>query len=306
MATLLRSAWMATLARKLWAENNFLLKSLNWDKYVREGFQDVTIPQESDDSGEVLTNVFTFPITVNERTDDGIKYAMNNYKLKPRRISNLAQLQYDHGFRDSVINSGGNLLNQTFALDILYAWRAEQAKFILKTTGDARDAALVGSTGQRKKTTMRDFLVADKIMNDALIPQSNRQALCSTQVKLDLLEDPEILKNQALVNQLANYKTGTILQVCNFDLEFRPTVQVFNAAGTAAKTPSSTIAAGDRQASILWHPDFVGRSMGNTQVMYNPMRADYFGDLFSAETNGGGSKFYADGRGVISLIEDVV
>lgn len=298
---LLRSAWMATLAEQLFADNEFLNHSLNWDEYVRAGYADVTIPQ-SGGASNVVRNRSVFPAQASERADGDIKYTMVDYTSDPRRIRNLTQKQYSYDYRGSILRQDSAIMKQFMAEDILYTWRAEQLKFILRTTGDDTDVSNGILAGTRKKATMHDFLRAEKALTDAFIPKAGRLALISTQTKLDLLTDPKI-EDTYISKDLANYKEGEIVQVGGFSVMVRPSVLTYNGAGTQAKLPGTAQAANDNDASLFWHPNFVGRSMGNMDIFYNPAQATSYGDLFSTEAQAGGAKFYDDGRGVIVLVQ---
>lgn len=300
---LFRTAWLRQIAEDLFRDNAFLEFSLNWDEYVNAGLKTVTIPQ-SGGASNVVRNRSVFPATVQERADGDIRFDMVDYTPDPRRVRGLLQKQYSYDYRQSVIRQDTAVVKQFMAEDILYAWRPELTKRIIKTTG----SAVVGganstATGNRKAYTLADLMRVDKLMNDENIPQSQRKAVISSQAKLDLLSDPAI-KGTQLFTQLADYKEGTISRVMNFDLMVRSTVLTFNGAGTAAKLPDATPATTDCDAALFWHPNFVGRALGNMDVRFNPDRAEHFGDLFSLQAQAGGNKFYADGRGVYSIVQD--
>jgi hypothetical protein len=300
--SLLRSAWLDTLAEQLFTENEFLNYCLNWDAYARAGFKDVTIPQSGAGS-EVVRNRNVFPATVTERTDGDIKFEMNHYSATPRRVRGLTTLQYSYPYRESILRQDSAIMKQMVAEDILYSWRAEQAKFIIPTSGDAVAASVNSTaTGQRKKATLQDLLTVEKVLTDAFIPKAGRIGIISTQTKIDLLTDTKI-EDTFIAKDLANYKEGEIVRVAGFQLIVRPTVLVYNGAGTLAKLPGAAGATTDNDASLFWHPNYVGKAMGNTEVYYNAGRAEHYGDLFSSETYAGGSKYYADGTGVVALVQ---
>lgn len=298
---LLRSAWMATIAEQLFADNEFLNYSLNWDEYVNEGYADVTVPQ-SGGASNVVRNRSVFPAEASERADGDIKYTMVDYTSDPRRIRNLSKRQFSYDYRGSILRQDTAIMKQLMAEDILYSWRAEVSKFILRTTGADVSVANGVVTGTRKKATMFDFLRAEKVLTDAYIPKAGRLAIISTQTKLDLLTDPEIA-DTFIAKDLANYKEGEIVRVGGFNVMVRPTVLTYNGAGSQAKLPAAAAAATDNDTSLFWHPNYVGRSLGNMEVFYNAAQATSYGDLFSTEAQAGGSKFYGDGRGVIALVQ---
>lgn len=299
---LLRTAWLTQIAEQLFKDNSFLAKAINWDEYVVAGVKTVVIPQSGAGS-EVVRNRTVFPAVPAERVDGDISFDMVDYTTTPRRVRKLQQRQYSYDYRGSIISQDMAIASEMAAEDVLYSWRAEIPKFIFKTTGgNVNASANSTATGQRKAATLHDFLIADKIFTDNIIPKAGRQAMITGQMKLDLLEDPAI-KGTFIYQQLANYKEGEIMRIAGFDVEVRPTVQIWNADGTVAKLPGAADAATDCEAAAFWHPNFVGRSVGNMDAFYNADRAEHYGDLLSFELQAGGTKRYTNGRGVLSLVQ---
>ena len=300
---LFRTAWLRQIAEDLFKDNEFLNYALIWDEFVQEGIQTVVVGQ-SGGASSVTRNRSSFPATVSERSDSDISFDMTDYTSDPRRIRALLQKQYSYDYRASIIRQDTALIKQFMAEDIIYAWRAEQAKRILKTTGTAVAASANSvATGNRKAVTLADFVRADKVMNDDLIPQSGRKAIITPQAKMDLLNDPKV-QGTNIFQQLTDYKDGQIAKVMNFDVMVRSTVLTYNAGGTTAKLPDAAGATTDCEASLFWHPLFVGRAVGNMEVFFNAGQATHYGDLLSLEAQAGGRKYYADGRGVVALVQD--
>lgn len=296
---LFRTAWLKQIAEDLFKDNEFLNYALNWDEFIQTGIQTVVVGQSGGASG-VVRNRNVFPATASDRSDSDISFDMTDYSSDPRRIRGLLQKQYSYDYRASVIRQDTAMMKQYMAEDILYAWRAELSKRILKTTGAATP---IPGNGNRKAFTLADFVRADKAMNDDLIPQSGRKAVITSQAKMDLLNDPKV-QGTNIFQQLTDYKDGQIAKVMNFDVMVRSTVLTYNATGTMAKLPDAAGATTDCEACLLWHPLFVGRSFGNMEIFFNPSVATHYGDLWSSQAQAGGKKYYADGRGVISLVQD--
>lgn len=300
---LFRTAWLKQIAEDLFKDNEFLNYALNWDEYVQAGMLTVVVGQ-SGGASSVSRNRSVFPATVSERSDSDISYDMTDYTSDPRRIRALLQKQYSYDYRGSVIRQDTALMKQFMAEDILYAWRPELTKRILKTTGAAVVAnANTTVTGNRKATKLEDFIRVDAAMNADNIPISGRKAVITPQMKMDILRDPDV-KGTNIFQQLTDYKDGQVVKVMNFDVMVRSTVLTFNSGGTAAKLPDAAPATTDCEAGLFWHPLFVGRSMGNMEVFFNAGQATHYGDLLSLQAQAGGKKYYADGRGVIGLVQD--
>lgn len=300
---LFRTAWLRQIAEDIFKDNEFLNYALNWDEFVQAGIQTVVVGQ-SGGASSVTRNRTVFPATVSERSDSDISYDMTDYTTDPRRIRALLQKQYSYDYRGSVIRQDTAKLKEYIAEDILYSWRPEVAKRILKTTGGAVLASVNSTaTGNRKATKLMDFVRVDKALNDDNIPVSGRKGLISPQMKMDLLSDPDV-KGTNIFQQLTDYKDGQIAKIMNFDIQVRSTVHTYNGTGTTVKLPDATAATTDCDGAIFWHPLFVGRSVGNMEVFFNAGQAAHYGDLISMQAQAGGKKYYADGRGVIGLVQD--
>lgn len=303
-----QTIWQKAVREQLFKDNAFLNEALNWDEYVQAGIKTVVIPQ-SGAASTVQRNRSVFPAEPTERADTDIQYDMTHYSTDPRRVRNIEKVQLSYPKLTSTLNQDMANTKEYVAEDVLYAWRAEAASKIVRTTGDSVTtdiSGVSGATGNRKRYKFVDLILIDKMMNDANIPQAGRVALLSSSAKQDLLLDPFISGNPALATLLANYSEGDVLKLAGFKIYVRSTaLRYTNATTPVAKTPSAASATTDNDASLFWHPNFVGRSMGNTKVFYNPDQATSYGDLFSLETYAGGKKAETDGKGVYALVQGV-
>lgn len=303
-----QTIWIKAIREQLFADNAFLNESINWDEYVQAGVKTVTIPQSGAGSG-YERNRSTFPAEATERADTDITYDMTDYTSNPRRVRELEKVQLSYPKLQSVLNQDMAIIKEGAAEDILYNWRVDAADKMVRTTGESVDATISGSkgaTGSRKRYKFADFLAADKIMNDMNIPQAGRVALISGSAKQDLLLDPFIAGNSALSTLLANYSDAVVLKIANFRIYVRSrALRYTNASTPVAKTPSAANAATDNDGCLCWHPNFVGKSMGNIKTFYNPSVATHYGDLFSLEFQAGGRKVETDGKGCVAIIQGV-
>ncbi len=301
-----RSIWLKEIREQLFKDNAFLNKAKNWDEHVQAGVKTVVIPQSGSASG-VERNRSSFPALSQERTDSDISYDMVDYTTNPKRVREIEKVQLSYPKLQSVISQDMANIKEYAAEDILYSWRPEAANRIVRTSGDAVDATISGvdgATGNRKRYKLADLLVIDKMMNTLNIPQSGRVALLSASAKQDLLLDPDIKGNPTLSALLANYTEGAVLRIAGFEIFVRSTaLRYTNASTPVAKLPSALAATTDNDASLFWHPDFVGRSVGNMWVFHNPGQAEHFGDILSMEVMAGGRKAETDGKGVVALVQ---
>jgi hypothetical protein len=293
---LLRTLWMNRIMENLYADNSFMDKSLNWDEYVNAGAKTVVIPQAALLTG-VVRNRTSFPASATQSNDTDIEYTMTNYTTDPLHVTNLEQIQMSYDKMMSKIKNMTANLKEQVALDTLYAWRPETG-YIIATTGDTVDTGLVGSTGTRKALTFADVVKAGKMMNKMNIPKSGRILLVTSDMHADLLLDPTI--KDKFNTSLANLNTGVLGSLAGFMVMERSSTLACSSTN-AVKLPSAAVVATDSELAIAYHPDFIGKSIGNMQIYFNADDALYYGGVISMEMNAGGKKAYTDGKGVVGI-----
>lgn len=300
-----RTIWLRQILKDFYATNAFLNFAQNWDEYVIDGIQTVSIPVEGAGSA-ISRNRSSLPATIAQRTDTELTYTMTNYTTDPALVTNLDQLQMSYDKMASRIAQDMALIKQAAAEDMLYAWRAEVAAAIVRTSG-ASIAAPAGATGTRKALTLMDLVTAAKVMDDSDIPEEGRYAMLTPQMVLDLASDPDV-KAIGLGTTLMNYNSlKTPPQLAGFNILKRSKVLRYtNAATPVAKLPSAAAAATDNEAALCWSQYAVGRSMGNNQVYYNANKAEYYGSIFSMEINAGGRKISKSTAGVIGIVQTLL
>ena len=89
----------------------------------------------------------------------------------------------------------------------------------------------------------------------------------------------------------------------------RSTVVVYDNTGTPViktvkdngvpSTPAST----DNLGALAYHPSFVAKAMGNTEVMINEGVAEYYGSIVSAFQLFGASKMRTSQVGVVAIVQ---
>lgn len=300
-----RTIWLRQILADFYADNSFMEYAINWDEYVQAGINTVTIPVEGAGSN-VEVNRSSLPATAQPRTDTELTFSMNNYTTDPRYVRNLDQLQMSYDKMASVIRQDMSLIKQKAALDMIYAWRAEIAGAIVRTTGSTI-AAPTGATGTRKALKLMDLATAAKVMDDTDIPQEGRVALLTPQMILDLANDADV-KAIGMGTTLMNYASlKTAPQLAGYTILKRSRVLRYDNSSTpVAKLPSAAAAATDCEAALLWHRDQVGRSMGNNNVYYRPNDPTYYGNILSMEVNAGGRKASKSGLGVMAIVQALV
>lgn len=292
---LLRTLWMRTIVEQLFANNAFLLKSLDWNEYVNAGLKTVVIPQAGT-AADFEVNRTVFPATITTRADGDIQYDMNDYTTNPRLVKNLEQKQLSYDKMASEVRLMLGNVRQGVALDVLYSWRPELAGQIIETTGAAKATTLAGSTGNRKAITYADVVAAATLLDNQDVDSEGRQLLLPANLYNQLVLDADVKQN--FNTKLADLSTGVLGHLCGFEVMKRSSVLKISDSGVT-KTRTAAVAVTDSQACLFWHPDWVGRSVGNEDVIIDPQpRPEYYGRIMSSQLQAGGSKVSATGVGV--------
>ena len=116
----------------------------------------------------------------------------------------------------------------------------------------------------------------------------------------DLLDDPKLTSRDYADSP--NLVTGSIGRILGLDIYTRSSVLAFDSAGTA-KSPFAAAAATDNASALLWHPDFVRFAYSGVKVYMQLDVPVAYGSQFSAMAMTGASKVYANGRGMVNIVE---
>jgi Phage capsid protein len=296
---LLQSLWRKVIQEQLFADNSFLDDCQNWDEYVVQGILDVIIPQAGAPAG-FERNRSVLPAVITRRTDSDIKYTMVDYTINPQLALELERIQLSYPKMESVVRQMVLNLKQGMAEDILYTWRPEINSSIIPTSGDVAKSALAGSTGNRKLLTLNDVIDANTLLDNQLIPSEGRVMMLTSAMYNNLMKDKDLKNN--FNKDLADLSKGVLGELMGFKIKKRAKVSVIDNSGTV-KLPGAAVSATDSEASLFWHPSFVGRSLGNIAMYMDAVvRPEYYGKTSSGQAQAGGTKVYASGIGVGAIM----
>lgn len=294
-----KEIWQTHIEQGLFKGNEFLLRSKDESEYVMQG-KVVHIPQAGVGSG-VVKNRTVLPATVNKRNDAEVTYVIDEYTSNPVLIPNIDTVQLSYNKRDSVLEEDMNTLREKTADDLLRIWAGTGSQ-IIRTTGAATSGKAAGATGNRKMFTKDDLRAARLKLTNQNVPKEGRVALLPADMMDTLLADSDLLKRD-YASEL-DVKNGIIVRLFGFDLIERPTVNVYDAAGTPApKDPGTASAVTDNAAALCWHPSFVARALGTIDMFEMLKSPLYFGDIYSFLVMMGGRQRRADLKGVVSVVE---
>jgi hypothetical protein len=295
--------WARDIAEAIFPANTFMAKSISDDGFVSN--KTVHLPQ----AGAVPTverNRTVFPAVAAGRTDTTSTYDIDEYTSTPSVIRDIEEIETSYDKRSSVLRDHTEELNKLIANWLQYHWGAVTGSAILRTTGGDRVAQVTGATGNRKKLTIDDIILAKALLDDMDMPEDGRVLLLPSFMYNDLLVDNKTTLLSWDITGEARMENGKLMNLLGFEIFKRGKLNVLsytNAATPVKRTPDAATLVSANAAALFWHPDFVRRAKGEIKVYTDLDNPGYYGSIFSAMARMGGRQRYTDGRGVVAVVE---
>ncbi len=214
----------------------------------------------SDFEPDVLINNTTYPIALQDYTDDEIIIALDKYQPKVTALSDDAVLGATYDKIDTSTKSQVSAIGTSKYGKAIHALAPENNAALMpvvKTTG-ADDG-----TG-RKKLTKKDLVALKKKFDEAQIPLDGRRlVLCPDHIS-DILE-----VDQIFANQYYNYKDGQVANMYGFKV-YENVANPYYAASTGIKKSyGSVVQPGDYMASVAFYDQNVAKKTGLTKQYFS-------------------------------------
>lgn len=297
-----KEIWQEHVVGGLWKNNQFLNYAVNEDQYVLAG-KVVHIPQAGAASS-VTKNRAVYPAVAVKRADTDVTYALDEFTTDPRHIPDAEKSELSYDKRESVIGEDSSHLRQAVADNMLITWAPTVGENLLRTSGDATNSHITGTTGTRKLMTLDDFEACAGVLDDHGVPDEERYAMFSSRMYrqlTSLLKGTEYRDFMAAIDP----KTGVVGELFGFKILKRKTVLQYSNAATPVVNPyGAATAATDNDGILCWQRNAVARAMGEVKMFENTDDATYYGDVYSFLLRMGGRKRRADDKGVVALIQD--
>lgn len=302
-----KEQWLSDIQENLFKDNAIIARATNHDGFVN--YKTVHVPQAGSNP-TISKNITSFPATITQRTDSELTYSMDTYYVQPIHIEagqETAFLSYDK--RMSVLNQHISTLEDVLVNNALYKWAPSGATRQVRTTGTAVGTALAPSaTGTRNAITLADILKAKSILDSENVPAAGRVLLLpSDMYNAQLLAIADVYQAQSYGTSAL--PSGVVTRIHGFDVMIRSTVVVYDNTATPvikavadSGTPSSA-AATDNLAALAYHPNFVAKAMGSTDVFITEQVAEYYGSIISAMQLFGASKMRTSQTGVVAIVQ---
>lgn len=302
-----KEQWLADIQENLFKDNAIITRATNHDGFVN--YKTVHVPQAGANP-TITKNLGSFPAVISQRTDSELTYSMDTYYVQPIHIENgqeIAFLSYDK--RMSILNQHISTLEDVLTNNALYKWAPSGATRQVRTTGTAVGNALAPSaTGNRNAVTLADILKAKSILDSENVPAAGRVLLLpSDMYNAQLLAIADVYQAQSYGTSAL--PSGVVTRIHGFDVMIRSTVVVYdNTATPVIKAVSdngapTTPAATDNLGALAYHPSFVAKAMGATDVFITEQVAEYYGSIVSAMQLFGASKMRTSQVGVVAIVQ---
>jgi hypothetical protein len=303
-----KEQWLSDIQENLFKNNAIINRAVNHDGFVN--FKTVHVPQAGANP-TISKNLGSFPATITQRSDSELIYSMDTYYVSPIHIEKgqeTAFLSYDK--RMSVLKQNINVLEDVLTNHALYKWAPSGATTQVRTSGSLVSTALAPSaTGTRKAITLADILSAKAMLDKQSVPATGRILVMDSDIyNAQLLAIPDVYQMQSY--GVSALPTGVVNRIHGFDIMIRSTVVVFDNTATplikaitdgtgAPTTPAAT----DNLACLAYHPDFVAKALGNTEVFIDEDKPEYYGSIVSAFQLFGASKMRTAQTGICAIIQ---
>ncbi len=296
-----KETWESAIVEGLFADNSFLSKAENADRWVNSGHV-VHIPQAGKPSN-VEKNRETLPAEIKTRTDSELTYVLSEFTTDPVRIEHAETIELSYSKVTSVLSQDRLALHDEVAKDFLFN-RSPNAGYTLETTGDAIDAYTPKATGKRRAIVKADVLKLMTAFNQDNVPQEGRYLLLDAQMYSQLLNDLTANESSAFLAS-ANVQQGVLGKLFSFNIMMRSEAALYTSA-KAPKNWATTGAATDLAAALAWHTGSVCRALGRVEAFEQQRAPEWYGDIYSFLVRCGGRIRRADMRGIRALVQGTV
>lgn len=301
-----KEVWIADIQENLFANNEFIAKATDHSMWISN--KTVHIPQAGANPS-VKKNRAVLPAAISQRTDVDLTYDVSEYTTDPILLTNIEELQINYAKRQSVLKQHIDALGDVIGNQTLYAWAPAGAGTYRKTTGLAVSTALAPSaTSTRLAITLADVAAAKGLLDAQNVPQQGRILVIPSDIyNGQLLAIQDLYQMQSYGSSAL--PSGVINRIHGFDIMLRPSVVVYDNSGTpalkavgASGTPSSP-ATTDDMACLAFHPNYVCKALGTTDVFYDEDKPEYYGSIFSALVMHGAAKLRTDQKGIVAIVQ---
>ena len=210
---------------------------------------------------EVLLNNTTYPLALQDYTDDGMIINLDKYQTKPTSISD-----------DKLIGASYPIIDAATRPHVREINRKKYAKAIhaLAPSSNTANTPIITATGEddgtgRLRLRYEDLVMAKGKLDAMEAPSEGRRIVLSSEHFNDLLLDRKYFGNL-----LVDYNKGTTAPIiAGFEIYQYNANPLFTSAGDK-KAFGAISASGDRKASVFFLVENVVKKTGITKQYFTP------------------------------------
>ena len=216
---------------------------------------------------EVLVNNNTYPLEVQEITDNDAVFSLDKFQTKPTPVTDDELYASSYNKMESLKERHADAIKEKKYAKSIHALSPDsntEKTPVLKTTGEVVGG---GATGRRRLQMSDIISLKDKFDKMKVPVQGRRLVLCSDHVN-DLL-----LTDQKFKDQYYNYTTGKIANLYGFEVYEYSDNPVYKTTGNkvAFGTAATT---NEFQASVAFYTKRVFKASGSTKMYYSEAKTD--------------------------------
>jgi hypothetical protein len=306
MSTFLSTVqWSTEIQRELFEAQDYTSMSKNYSTMVNN--TSFVLPESG--SIEAQVDNYSRPLVATTRTDSGKTISMFGINTLPYYIQLDEQFELSYDKRSSISQHLVSSIDDLRKQKILYSWFSDVkwSGNSVKTSGLSGSTLPTGSTGARKRLTYTDICKANTILDLQNVPSDGRVMLIHSAQYQDVKLMSEFVENQVYTTDLL--KQGVVGMIDGILIKKINSNKVLvNAVGSGSTSSMGTFGATGSTYSfgaLVYHPDFVCRVVGNTELFVNQKDALYTSDILTMTTRLGGGLVRNDQVGAVAIVQEI-
>jgi len=296
--------WAQEIQRELFEKQDYTAMSKNFSAFSNNTL--FTLPESG--TIEAQLDDYSRPLVATKRTDSGKTISLFGINTLPYYVELDEQHELSYDKRASITSHLVESIDDFRKQKLLWSWinDVKWSSYSVKTTGVSGSTLATGATGNRKKLTYNDIIKANTMLDLQNVPSDGRILLIHASQYSDIKQMSEFVENQVYTNELL--KSGIVGVIDGIQIKKINSNKVLVNAVASGSTPSmaSFGATGTTYsfASLLYHPDFVCRVVGQTEMFVNMKDALYTSDIITMTTRLGGGAVN-DQKGLVAIVQEI-
>lgn len=254
------------------------------------------------------TDDYVRPLTPGQRVDTLVEIPLVGLLVDPFYVKLDEQWEFAYDKRASITTGMADSLADEAKQRVYHSWlNTSDMDESIKTTGAATATLPTGATGTRLRITYDNILDATLKLDEQNIPQSGRVIVIPPSMvkeikQLDEFNSSDQISTELLSKGVIGYIDG--LQVIKASTN-KVLANAVASGDTATVADYGTTGTTFSYFASVYHPDFVCKVYGETQVRVNENDAIYTSDVISATQRVGGGLVRNDKKGFVAIVQEI-